>query len=135
MKVRRFWQSLELQQKDFLTSGTWDMRKRQGSRVPVRLPSHPTVRLQSPHPENHSFLGCWGTPHSAASPPSLAIPSGVLGSLTSWFWTSTAGISQDPFPGPLLSEAPLYTEDLTHSFHDPPQVADSQVGIRPWASL
>lgn len=60
------------------------------------------------------------------SPPSLAIPSRFLGSLTSWFWPSITEISQDPFPGPLLSEASLHPGDVIRSSHALPQAADSQ---------
>lgn len=65
------------------------------------------------------------------SPPSLAVPSRLLGSLTSWFWPSITELSQDPFPGPLLSQASLHPGDLIRSSHALPQAADSQACIGP----
>lgn len=85
------------------------------------------------HPSwDHSSLNSGAPPtRLCLSPPSLAIPSRLLGSLTSWLWPSITEISKDPFPGPLLSEALLHPGDLIRSSHARPQAADSQACIGP----
>lgn len=109
----------------------WDVRERQEPRVTAKLPSLMVIR-DVPHSWDRSSLNSGAPPTLLClSPPSLAIPSRFLGSLTSWLWPSITEISQDPFPGPLLSEASLHPGDIIPSSHALPQAADSQACIGP----
>lgn len=129
MKSEEILDSLKLEPKGF--PETWDVGCERKARAEDDCKAAQTSGDQGRPPLLPPLLGLlfpefWGTPTLLClSPPSLSIPSRLLGSLTSWLWPPITEISKDPFPGPLLSEASLHPGDLIRSSHALPQAADS----------